>query len=189
MSDRVIEHLLLLCRREPVGKIFQEETLFQSKPENPTVRWSALKEMKRAMTRRRKIPDTRYGQLLIRWHRKPKEGTLTLMTSAAAYSHFGKAMQGLWISRNCVRRIPLWCSRMFLTAQGRPCFCRALSKARVLTVGDIISPSGDIRAHLLAKVASSSKDLYERRLTVMASAIKNGTRVQIPGRTLPELES
>ena len=111
------------------------------------------------------------------------------MTSAAAYSHFGKAMQGLWIPRNCVRRIPLWCSRVFLTAQGRPCFCRALSKARVLTVGDIISPNGDIHAHLLAKIVRSFRDLYERRLTLMASAIKNGTGVQVPGKTLPELES
>ena len=120
---------------------------------------------------------------------KPKQGTPTLMTSAAAYSHFGRAMQGLWIPRNCVRRIPLWCSRVFLTAQGRPCFCRALSKARVLTVGDIISPSGDIYAHLLAKVARAFRDLYERQLTLMATAIKNGTGVQMPGRTLPELES
>ena len=69
------------------------------------------------------------------------------------------------------------------------CFCRALSKAGVLTVGDIISPSGDIYAHLLAKVARAFRDLYGRRLTLMATAIKNGTGVQIPGRTLPELES
>ena len=54
-------------------------------------------EMKRAMTRRRKIPDTRYQQLLICWHRKPKQGTPTLMMSAPAYSHFRRAMQGLWI--------------------------------------------------------------------------------------------
>ena len=145
-------------------------------------------DMKRAMTRQRKILDTRYQQLLICWHRKPKQGTPTLMTSAAAYSHFGKAMQGLWIPRNCVWRIPLWCSKAFLTAQGRPYFCRALSKACVLTLGDIISSSGDIHAHLLAKVARSFKDLYERRLTLMASAIKNGIAVQIPGRTLSEPE-
>ena len=141
------------------------------------------------MTRRRKILDTRYQQLLICWHRKPKQGTPTLMTSAVAYSHFGRAMQGLWIPRTCVRRITLWCSRVFLTAQGRPCFCKALSKARVLTVGDIISPNGDIYAHLLAKVARAFREHYERRLTLMATAIKNGTEVQIPGRTLPELES
>ena len=146
-------------------------------------------EMKRAMTRRRKIPDTRYQQLLICCHRKAKQGTPTLMMSAAAYSHFGRGMQGLWIPRNCVRRIPLWCSRVFLTAQGRPCFCRALSKARVPTVGDIISPSGDIYAHVLAKVARAFRDLYEGRLTLMATTIKNGTGVQIPGRTVPELES
>ena len=131
-------------------------------------------EIKRAMTRRKKISDTRYQQLLICWYRKPKQGTPTLMMSAAAYSHSGKAMQRLWLPRNCVRRIPLLCSQVFLTAQGRPCLCRALSKARVLTVGDIISPSGDIHAHLVAKVASSFKDIYERRLTLMASAIKNG---------------
>ena len=147
------------------------------------------KEMKRAMTRRRKILDTRYQQLIICWHIKPKQGTPTLMTSAAAYSHFGKAMQGLWIPRNCVLRIPLWCSRVFLTAQGRPYFCRALSKACVLTVGDIISPSGDIHAHLLAKVARSFRDLYERQLTLMACAIKNGAGVHIPGRTSLEPES
>ena len=88
-----------------------------------------------------------------------------------------------------MRGIPLWCSRVFLTVQGRPCFCRALSKARVLTVGDTISPNGDIHAHMLAKIARSFRDLYERRLTLMGSAIKNGTWVQIPGRTLPELES
>ena len=141
------------------------------------------------MTRRRKFPDTRYQQLLICWHRKPKQGTPTSMTSAAAYSHFGRAMQGLWIPPSCVRRIPLWCCRVFLTAQGRPCFCRALSKGRVLTVGDIISPDGDIYAHLLGKVEMAFRDLYERRLTLMASAIMNGTGVQIPGRTLPDLES
>ena len=135
-------------------------------------------EMKRAMPRRRKILDTPYQQLLICWHRKPKQGTPTLMTSGAAYSHFGKAMQGLWIPRNSVQRIPVWYSRVFLTAQGRPCFCRALSKARVLTAGDIICPSGDIHAHLLAKVASSFQDLYERRLTLIASTTKNGTGVQ-----------
>ena len=146
-------------------------------------------EMKRAMNRRRKIPDTRYQQLLICWHRKPKQGTPTLMTSAAPYSHFGRAMQDLWIPPSCVRRIPLWCRRVFLTAQGRPCFCGALSKSRVLTVGEIISPDGDIYAHLLAKVARAFRDLYERRLTLMASGIKNGTGFQIPGRTLPELES
>ena len=30
---------------------------------------------------------------------------------------------------------------------------------------------------------------FERRLTLMVTAIKNGTGVQIPGRSLPELES
>ena len=58
----------------------------------------------------------------------------------------------------------------------------------MLTLGDIISPNGDIYAYLLAKVAGAFRDLYERRLTLVASAIKNGTGVQIPGRTLPELE-
>ena len=47
MSDGDIEQLLLLYRWEFVGKIFQEETLFPSKPENPTVRWYALKEFTR----------------------------------------------------------------------------------------------------------------------------------------------
>ena len=55
-------------------------------------------------------------------------------------------------------------------------------------MGDIISPNGDIHARVLAKIATSFRDLYESRLTFMASGIKNGTRVQIPGRTLPELE-
>ena len=56
-------------------------------------------------------------------------------------------------------------------------------------MGDIHSPNGDIHARALAKIATSFRDLYERRLTFMALGIKNGTGVQIPGRTLPELES
>ena len=47
MSDGGIEQRLLLYRWESVGTIFQEETLFPSKPENSTVRWSALKEFTR----------------------------------------------------------------------------------------------------------------------------------------------
>ena len=47
MSDGDIEQFLLLYRWKSVGKIFQVETLFPSKPENSTVRWSALKEFTR----------------------------------------------------------------------------------------------------------------------------------------------